>query len=361
MSSDNVTDCKHKSKDDAQRESRAWRPRRRGYDLALDGGDVSETPIERVIERLDRVSTSGDGYVACCPAHPDSNPSLSVSEGTDGRVLLYCHAMECEASEIVEAIGLKMSDLFAEPDTSTTRENSRQGSRDATNPAGKRQSAAREKTTGPPACGRLVTAPGAKHDWARFVRQYQRQCTLEVRNQLAKCLGVRRDALESLGVGWAKPWGRWMYTFPEHDGLGRITGISTRGLDGKKLTLKGSERGLFLPRKWHERPGPVFIAEGASDVAALLSMDLAGIGRPFAGGGVNHLCQLLAAIPNDRTIIVLGESDAKPDGSWPGRDGAIKVAKQLVDRLGRKVGWALPSGGEKDVRAWLSREAKNES
>jgi hypothetical protein len=51
--------------------------------------------------------------------------------------------------------------------------------------------------------------------------------------------------------------------------------------------------------------------------------------------------------------VVLGEYDPKPDGKWPGRDGAAKVAADLADRLGRSVFWALPLDSAKDVRGWM--------
>lgn len=35
---------------------------------------------------------TGSGGVCRCPAHDDRNPSLSVSDGDDGRPLLHCHA-----------------------------------------------------------------------------------------------------------------------------------------------------------------------------------------------------------------------------------------------------------------------------
>jgi len=33
-----------------------------------------------------------EGRNVCCPGHDDSTPSLSIAEGDDGKVLLYCHA-----------------------------------------------------------------------------------------------------------------------------------------------------------------------------------------------------------------------------------------------------------------------------
>lgn len=58
---------------------------------------------------------SGKGYNGHCPAHEDQHESLSISTGTDGRVLLHCHA-GCEVESIVAALGLKMADLFPSKD-----------------------------------------------------------------------------------------------------------------------------------------------------------------------------------------------------------------------------------------------------
>jgi hypothetical protein len=67
--------------------------------------------IESILNQLDKVKPNGNGFLACCPAHDDQNPSLSVSEGDDGRVLLNCFA-GCETEAIVSALGLALSDLF---------------------------------------------------------------------------------------------------------------------------------------------------------------------------------------------------------------------------------------------------------
>ena len=53
-------------------------------------------PLERVIAALEargcKPRRAGKGYQARCPAHDDRTPSLTVSEGSDNRVLLTCHA-----------------------------------------------------------------------------------------------------------------------------------------------------------------------------------------------------------------------------------------------------------------------------
>src|SRR5665213_1117919 len=76
---------------------------------------VSSDPVDRVLARLDNAKPTGSRkWMARCPAHEDETPSLSVAIGNDGRVLLTCFA-GCEKPSIVAAIGLTMSDLFAEP------------------------------------------------------------------------------------------------------------------------------------------------------------------------------------------------------------------------------------------------------
>jgi hypothetical protein len=75
-----------------------------------------ESPIDRLLSRLERVKATGPGkWSASCPGplhnHGDRSPSLSIATGDDGRALLRCFT-GCEVSAIVAAIGLELSDLF---------------------------------------------------------------------------------------------------------------------------------------------------------------------------------------------------------------------------------------------------------
>jgi len=54
---------------------------------------------------------SGRGWFAHCPGHEDRRPSLSVTPGSDGRVLMHCHA-GCPIESILSAIGLSVRDLM---------------------------------------------------------------------------------------------------------------------------------------------------------------------------------------------------------------------------------------------------------
>lgn len=68
--------------------------------------------IDEFLPLLKGVQEAGAGkWVACCPAHDDSNPSMSVTVGDKGGILVHCHA-GCSPEAIVGALGLKMSDLM---------------------------------------------------------------------------------------------------------------------------------------------------------------------------------------------------------------------------------------------------------
>jgi hypothetical protein len=67
-------------------------------------------PVQLLVERL-HAKRSGDGWKAKCPVHDDRDPSLSISEGADGRALLKCWA-GCETNDVLATIGLKPRDLF---------------------------------------------------------------------------------------------------------------------------------------------------------------------------------------------------------------------------------------------------------
>ena len=46
---------------------------------------------------------AGSGWIARCPAHDDRNPSLSLSTGRDGKVLVRCHA-GCDQAQVIDAL-----------------------------------------------------------------------------------------------------------------------------------------------------------------------------------------------------------------------------------------------------------------
>jgi hypothetical protein len=69
--------------------------------------------IPEFLSLLPSAKKNGVGWKAKCPAHDDREPSLSINEGTDGRVLLKCFA-GCSTDSICVALNVRTSDLFPE-------------------------------------------------------------------------------------------------------------------------------------------------------------------------------------------------------------------------------------------------------
>ena len=71
--------------------------------------------IDEVLSKLEKVrATNARQWMACCPAHPDKTPSLSISLGDDERILLHCHA-GCAVEAVLNALQLEMKALFPTP------------------------------------------------------------------------------------------------------------------------------------------------------------------------------------------------------------------------------------------------------
>ncbi len=65
----------------------------------------------KLLDRLEKVKSTGPAkYIACCPAHADQSPSLSIRD-VDGAVLVHCFG-GCQTSDVLAALGLEMADLY---------------------------------------------------------------------------------------------------------------------------------------------------------------------------------------------------------------------------------------------------------
>lgn len=70
------------------------------------------TPMKRVLDRLEDFKEKGGEVRSRCPAHNgNSDTSLAVKEGDEGRALLHCFG-GCSQEEVAGALGLEMADLF---------------------------------------------------------------------------------------------------------------------------------------------------------------------------------------------------------------------------------------------------------
>jgi len=72
--------------------------------------------IEDVLAKLQKVrKIGGNKWKACCPAHADKNPSLSIKY-VDGKILLHCFA-GCTVLDITAALGIELTDIMPPRDS----------------------------------------------------------------------------------------------------------------------------------------------------------------------------------------------------------------------------------------------------
>ncbi len=199
-------------------------------------------------------------------------------------------------------------------------------------------------------------------DWAEQHRKARERMTAERLEQLAVSLGVPAAAVDALQPGLEyvhfdgppsnlEP----AFVFPMVDSAESICGLSARhAKTSQKKVLHGGNLGVFAPLGWREKEGPVFIPEGASDVAALTALGFAALGRPSARAKLKQLADIL--VGSNREVVVLGEMDLKPNGEFPGHAGAIATAKKLALEFRTSTSWSFTPGLAKDVRLWCTEQ-----
>lgn len=70
--------------------------------------------LDNLLSRLEKVRHVGRGkWMARCPVHDDRDPSLSIGQTDDGRVLLYCFGCGAKGPEILEAVDMTLDDVQA--------------------------------------------------------------------------------------------------------------------------------------------------------------------------------------------------------------------------------------------------------
>lgn len=181
------------------------------------------------------------------------------------------------------------------------------------------------------------TISASTHDFGALARRYAEHVAPSRLSTLATSLGVSGASLRRLGVGWDG----CAFTFPMSNATGRVIGIRRRFTDGGKRARRGSRNGLFIPTGL-AGAGRLFIAEGATDTAALLDLGLEAVGRPSCTGGTAHMTDYTRR----RHVVIVADRDE------PGRAGAIRLATAL-ERSCSTVAVILPPPGIKDAREWV--------
>ncbi|MFB7675614.1 phage/plasmid primase, P4 family [Kitasatospora purpeofusca] len=216
-----------------------------------------------LLAKFEDVTDVPDGYLARCPGHTDSRPSLRIWVGTDRKARLSCRA-GCETDTVRRAAGLQWSDLFDVEGDATTVPAERPSL------VGPGPTAALETYV-----GHTVTIIGKQDDeWAVRAALYARDR-----------FGLDLDACRDLGVGVDDgemiDGLRWRsraflayprLTVPLRNFRGVVHGLQGRDLTGdcpgrwlSLLNPRGARWGLYGVLRGQGGYGVTLVTEGPGD------------------------------------------------------------------------------------------------
>ena len=183
---------------------------------------------------------------------------------------------------------------------------------------------------------KVADRPKAEVDFSKLAREYQDRLSERQLRWLGASLGITEKSLKRLRVGFDGK----AFTFPMRDENLRIIGIRRRFGDGNKRALFSSTNGLFIPSDLvHDKP--LIICEGPTDCGAALDLGFEAIGRPNCDSKIDMTVQFARG----RKVVIICDNDL------PGRDGAKKLAAELI-KCCPAVKIICPPLGVKDLREW---------
>nr|BEK66813.1 hypothetical protein KPHV_40400 [Kitasatospora purpeofusca] len=246
--------------------------------------------LNDLLARFDDVTEQVDGYLARCPAHGDTRPSLRLWVGTDRKVRLSCRA-GCATDDVRQAVGLEWTDLF---DVT--------GDRAITVPA-ERPSLVGPGPTAALAdyVGHTVTILGKQDDeWATRAALYARD---RFGLDLAACrdLDVGVDDGEMIpGLKWRS---RAFLAYPRLTvPLRSFDGIA-HGLQGRDLTGDCPGRWLSLQNPKGHRWGLYGVLRGQGGYGTTIVTEGPGDGLTVAGVGYDAVMVRGASLASNPELI----------------------------------------------------------
>jgi hypothetical protein len=174
-----------------------------------------------------------------------------------------------------------------------------------------------------------------------MIKMWSRQTDGPMILELAYSLSVSPQSLNLLGACWALKHAAW--AFPMRD-TEKVVGIRLRSATNK-WAVAGSRAGCFIPNQLAPNDR-LYVCEGPTSTAALLSAGLWAIGKPNNLSG-NEIVKQFVIEKKVREVVIVGDNDQRRQGDrWltPGMTGAQSLKRDLPCR---SVIYAPPC---KDVR-----------
>jgi putative DNA primase/helicase len=293
-----------------------------------------------LLSKFREVAVQHDGgYLARCPGHDDSDPSLRIWLGDNGKVRMTCRA-GCDTEAVIAAVGLKFTDLFnVEGDGLTV-------------PAVKPQMAGQEEID----------------DLAAYVRKTsaELQSSDSGMAYLAGRFGIDVDAGADLGIGFDdgtvqgfKYRSRGFTRYP------RLT-VPLFDFDGVPHGLQGRDISGQCPSRWVSLSNPeghrwgkfgVFrggggyrtfvVTEGPGDAltAWALGYDAVFARGAALGGSTEVIGELARGMRDADRIVIAGDADRAGQGF-------VKALSDGLHKHGLTPYTLVMPDGVKDITAW---------
>ncbi len=157
-------------------------------------------------------------------------------------------------------------------------------------------------------------------------------------------LNLPVDSLHQLQVGWSREHAAM--TWPMQDASGNIVGIRLRSLiTNKKWSVRGGKAGVFVPTRLAAPVVRLYITEGPTDTAAVLSLGLRVFGRASSTGSLEIETALVRRLRPWECVVVADRDEA-------GTAGAKRLSDALMTCC-KTVRVLVPPAKFKDVREWV--------
>jgi hypothetical protein len=257
--------------------------------------------LDEILSRLTNVKRSGDKATARCPAHADSQNSLSIAKAGDGKLLIKCFA-GCPVESICAALSIDVKDLFPPPVPKLA----------------KRTRAA--VTSKPVTLKEFADAKRLPIDW------------------------LSEQGLEDFPDGSGIAIGYFGLTGEQHSQVRKRIALKAR--DGSFWLGEGSliPYGIWKLNSWRSRSNFLVILEGESDALTAWHCGYAAIGVP---GATNTRCLEAAYVAGFGRIVAVSEADAAGQ-KFP---GAVATRLREVGYTGRIDTLRMGPSGFKDISA----------
>ena len=295
--------------------------------------------LEHLLEKFDLAEETRDGYVAHCPAHNDSKPSLVISRKANGTILIRCRA-GCDTENVLRKVDLTFSDLFEVKGEGPTV----------------------DITDAP-------LSPGDRAALALYLNRARQRVTPEVLAYAQRRFGISEKKFDELELGFDPgdiPGGNLRLSpgtyhdvprlvVPFNDFRGNPHYLQARYISGKSeakwsgpVNPQNSTWGKYGFFEGGTGWDEVIIAEGPGDALTAAAVGYDSLAIRGAGLATNRaLLEEIATGLSSRRVIIAGDSD----------EAGMKFANVLADELTRRgLNVAKLTIPAKDLSEWQERE-----